>query len=195
MNHKYAAKLNLDLKLFKSDLHPVEFLKNLIPEDANDYTKNIHYRLPHKLVSDELKEFFIKHGKLFGFIEIFYIPPNSNLGLHTDEHVTGSYGKINWVFSGKDSQMIWYDLKDPSVNGKIQNTYINTPSISYKIEDLIFKYAEHLEGPNLVEVGCPHTVVTREEERWCVSTIFVNEYIHYTRPNMEESIEIFKDYI
>ena len=153
MNHKYAAKLNLDLKLFKSDLHPVEFLKNLIPEDANDYTKNIHYQLPHKLVSDELKEFFIKHGKLFGFIEIFYIPPNSNLGLHTDEHVPGSYGKINWVFSGKDSQMIWYDLKDPSVNGKSQNTYINTPSISYKIEDLIFKYAEHLEGPNLVEVA------------------------------------------
>jgi len=195
MNHKYAAKLNLNLKLFKSDLHPVEFLKNLIPEDANDYTKDIHYRLPHELVSDELKEFFIKHGKLFGFIEIFYIPPRSRLELHADELVLGSYGKLNWVFGGSGSRMIWYDLKDPSVNGKIMNTYIDTPCINYKIEELIFNYEEHLEGPNLVEVGCPHTVVTGEEERWCVSIIFVNEYVDFTRPNMEESIEIFKDYI
>lgn len=196
MNHKYSAKLKIDVKLFDNDLHPIEFLKSLIILNSNEKV-HYHYRLPKEHISNELMRFFAKHRQYIDFIEIFYIPPHESIDIHIDGDMFGSFGKLNWVFGGANSKMIWYTILDPVCQGDTNKTDISSTALVYQPSQVEFSYSENLQGPNLVEVGIPHTVRNSVEARWCVSVIFVNSHTknYYHRPTLEESLEIFKDYI
>jgi hypothetical protein len=201
MNHKYSVKLNVDIKLFKSDLHPVEFIRNMPHWNNNLYQdpkKASHFGIPEEFWSHELLNFFTTNKQQLVNVEVFYSLPNFKLTIHSDGLYHGDYTKINWVFGGKDSQMIWYEnTKDNTDDKLILHSVWNTPAITYSPDEVNVAYAEYLQGPNIVAVGCPHNVVNQSEERFAVSALFRNNETKNidNRPTMEESIEIFKDYI
>ena len=200
MNNKYAVKLNLDLKLFKSTLPPVDVIKS-IPIWADNVVKNpplaTHFTLPREYWSDDLTAFFHTHEQLITDVEVFYTFPNGKLSIHVDDTEPGDFTKINWIFGGKDSQMIWYNTIAQSKEITISPNYRNTPSIQYKPDEVVHVYSNHLQGPNIVQVGCPHSIMNSDEERFCVSVVFKNKKTtnFQKRPTIQESIEIFKDYI
>jgi len=199
MNRKYAVKLNLDMKLFNSELPTIEFLQQYILKTYNDVEGYRYFQAPNYIVSNEIKNFLTKHNQRFNFMEIIYAPANTTLGIHSDEEILGSYSKINWVFNGKDSKMIWYNLKDISMTGK-KSLYAayGDNAIHFDKNDLEIAHSEELQGPTLVEVGCPHNMQNGTiESRWCVGVNYTNNYTTntYHRPTIKESIEIFKDYI
>jgi hypothetical protein len=201
MNHKYSVKLNVDIKLFKSDLHPVESIKNYPFWKDNvisDPKKASHFGIPEEFWSDELLNFFTTNKQQLINVEVFYSVPNFKLTIHSDGPYHGDYTKINWVFGGKDSQMIWYKNTKGNTDDKpISISVCNTQAIRYTPDEVDVVYAEYLQGPNIVAVGCPHNVVNQSEERFVVSAVFRNNETKNidNRPTMEESIEIFKDYI
>ena len=200
MNHKYSVKLNLDIKLFESDLHPVDFIKsrsNWIDNIEVDPKKVTHFGIEEKHWSTELTDFFKKNNQWVCSVEIFYTFPYGKLTIHSDSPDPGDYTKINWVFKGKDSEMIWYEVNDTNNVRPISHSVWKTPAIPYTPEEVTIVYSEQLQGPNIVAVGCPHNVVNQDEERFCVSVVFRNNQTTNidNRPTMEESIKIFKNYI
>ena len=200
MNHKYTVKLNLDIPLFKSNLPPVDVLKS-IPTWADNVVNNpklaTHFTLPKDYWSDDLTAFFHKHEQFITDVEVFYTFPNGKLTIHVDDLEPGDFTKINWVFGGKDSKMIWYDVISKSKETTLSPSYRNTLSIHYKPDEVVAVYSENLQGPNLVQVGCPHSITNSSEERFCVSVVFKNNVTanFQKRPTIQEAIAIFKDYI
>ena len=199
MSNKYSVKLNLDIKLFKSDLHPIDFIKsrpNWIDNIIEDPKKVTHFGIEEKYWSNELVNFFEKHNQWICSVEIFYTFPDGKLTIHSDSSYPGDFTKINWVFGGKNSEMIWYEATNNNDRLVSQSVW-NTPAVPYTPEEVTAVYAEYLQGPHIVAVGCPHNVVNQSEERFAVSVVFRNNDTKNidNRPTMEESIEIFKDYI
>ena len=196
MNQPYTLKLNINIPLFKSDLHPVEVLKT-VPVWTNNVIANpplaTHFSLPEEYLSSEIKDFFIQQQVMIDVVEIFYMVPGDILAIHSDGVESGDFTKINWIFGGKNSEMVWFDKIDPNMKGKSVRSYRDTGALHYTRDEVIITHREHLEGPNLVQVGCPHTVINPTEERFCFSLVFRNNI--WNRPTMEKSIDIFKDLI
>jgi hypothetical protein len=196
---KYTIKLNIDIPIFKSNLHPVEVLKT-IPAWADNVISNppmaSHFTLPDEYLSTEIKDFFIHQKQYIAVVEIFYMVPNGSVAIHIDDTEPGDFTKINWIFGGKNSKMIWYERKDSSKKAALASSYRNTGALHFTKDEVTEMHREYLQGPNLLQVGCPHTVVNGSEERFCVGVVFKNDKTTnvWNRPTMEESIEIFKDY-
>jgi hypothetical protein len=197
----YCVPLNLDLKIFNSDLHPVDFIKTL-PEWSNEqFTKpngNKHFRLQKDFINPGFIEFLtIKKIHLIG-AEIFYTPPAGKNAIHSDVMILGSVAKINWVYGGHDSLMHWYrpncEYNSDSAldTTRNKNTIINSPSLRFKKHEVDLIHSQAVDCPSLVEVGCPHNITNGPTDRFCISTIFANIETQ-KRITMEQAIQIFKD--
>ena len=192
----YCIDLNIDLPLFNTNLPVIEFLKsqtawadnvNIRPHLAR------HFKLETENLTTELQLFFIKHNLHIELVEIFYMYPNNIMGIHSDRHIPGDYSKLNWAFGGADSIMNWYKVKTGEMH-KTNNTPINSPSLVYVPNQVDLIHSQSVGQPSLVQVGCPHNVITKEQERFCVSIVFKHKLTR-DRINMSDALDIFRDYI
>ena len=109
---------------------------------------------------------------------VFYrIKNDDNLGdAHIDLDHKGEsiLCGLNWVYGGKGSKMIWYDLPDNfSIKDNIRSNepggkgglFCSIPvTDSIKIDERVID-----KSPVLVRVDMPHRVEMGSEPRWCVS--------------------------
>ena len=199
MNHKYAVKLKLDVSPVNKDLDPVTLLKS-IPAWADNVINNPqlarHFTLPRIHWSPELIHFFDIHEQYITYVEVFYTFPNKGCGIHVDDTEPGDFTKINWVYLGKDSKMKWYEM-NVKKEFEVSPSITNSSYIEFQPKDVNLVHSENLQGPNIVQVGCPHAIENSIEERFCISVVFKNTKTtnFHNRPTMKESLEIFKDYI
>lgn len=178
MNNFYF--LNLNIPLFKEGITVSD-----LP------TKPVAVIDKEKIINEKIFDFFTSLNLKILFVETFYKTPNMPESIHTD--VTGGdFTKLNWVIGGGESQMIWYRNKY-NLNKKVFNTSAGTTSTRFtKLE------VEEIERtpiiyPALVQVGIPHNVINVTENRYCISFIFLNQ--GGTRPTMQDSVKIFKNYV
>ena len=199
MNHKYSVKLNLDVSPVNKDLDPVTLLKS-IPAWTDNVINNPesakHFILPRIHWSTELIHFFDIHRLYITYVEVFYTFPNKGCDIHIDGSEPGDFTKINWVYLGKNSKMQWYEANTKE-ELKVTPTIVNSSYIGFQPKDVNLVYSENLQGPNIVQVGCPHAIENSTEERFCISVVFKNTKTtnFRNRPTMKESLVIFKDYI
>lgn len=112
--------------------------------------------------------FYIFHS------EIFYTPPCSTRPIHVDgdvgvEPYTKIY-KINWIYGGKDSKMVWYEpVKGYQPEKNL--THAGTYSLSYDPNLCKPVYSATIKNCALIEAGSPHTVINFDEPRWAVSYV------------------------
>lgn len=79
-----------------------------------------------------------------------------------------TYLGFNWVFGGKGSEMIWYDL--PPGEQKIQLTPAGNKFLCWKISDLVEIDRCSIQNiPTLVRIDYPHCISVGGEARWCIS--------------------------
>lgn len=162
----------------------------------NDQKRNL---LHHELLKifDDLKL------KIW-LITIFYkLPDESNAEGGYNIHVDGDptldhdkqlrdVAKINWIFNPGNSVMNWYTPK-PGVDKAMSTSVVNTYFLKYKIDEVNLEYTRALAGTHIVQIGMPHDVINVSVPRLCVSVALAHE--NGKRLTMDESIEIFKDYI
>ena len=123
--------------------------------------------------------------------EVFFSIPGMRYQIHRDQHTLTDFPKINWIFGNSTSRMNWYTpLNEIAVS--ISKTQINTPYVGFKLKDVNLLHSVELPSPSLVQAGIPHDVITLNDFRWCVSTV-------YTRNNkfltFNEAVEIFAPFI
>lgn len=106
---------------------------------------------------------------------VFYREPNLvDIGAHIDllgevgEDTTTTYLGFNWVFGGKGSEMIWYDV--PPGERNIQITSAGNKFLAWPLTELAEIDRCPIQNvPTLVRVDHPHSISVGNEARWCIS--------------------------
>jgi hypothetical protein len=163
--------------------------------DPYSMSKGRHTKLDYQLVfSDTIKDLFQSLNLEIILVEVFYSKPFLDARVHTDCS-GGDFTKINWIFGGENSSMHWYRPKVEKLStNKTLKTLINTDFISYESYEVERIHSAQLIKPTLVQVGVPHSVTNNYNHRWCVSVVYINK-LTGRRPTMEDSINIFKDFL
>lgn len=166
MTNNCYYKLNIDInRCFRNDFK--------FP------TPSGNYGVWHPKAADVFNYNWLKYMEKIGVplytVMIFYRGPFSGT-----QHAHVDIGKedpfeltpwgINWVFGGKGSSMVWYDLPN---DGKMEINYTQakTPYIYWYTNQL--KEIERLELTEgtvaLVNTALPHSIEMKEDPRWCFS--------------------------
>ena len=173
--NNYYSHLNLSL-------HPLN-------KPVTDYGTIPYQDIDPKDINVKLYDFFKQHNlKLSGF-GLFYKPAHSFIKPHTDWQ-GGDFVKLNYIYGGKDSKMIWYKTKD-NIPIKESNTGKPGLYIPYNFNEVEKIYEQTLSEYNIVQVGIPHNILNTVEPRWCVSMVVYHTSNH-NRVAMQEIRNILK---
>lgn len=179
----YSIPIKFPYPLFKNDqiLYNLPRIKHFKINSQN-FDSYFNKELINLIMSLKLE---------ISFVEIFYRSPGEQSGIHIDSD-PGDLSKINWIFGGKNSMMRWYQPKSSTSGGK-RITPIGTFYWHYDLNDVNLICQRSLESSHLVQVGIPHDIYNPEQERFCASMVY--RYKSGQRLTMQQSIEIFKDYV
>ena len=183
--NNYCVDLNLDLPLFKSELSPVEFLKQ-------NYKLSGHFQINISDLSSELIEFLNKLGLSVRLVEIFYRQPYGGGNIHSDTEVAGDYAKLNWVYG--NGTMYWYKTNNNYTPTVLNTTAIKSYALYYNELEVELVHSQKVGQPSLVQVGCPHRVVNSDTERFCISLVF-EKISTKERLTFQEAITVFAEFI
>jgi hypothetical protein len=194
----YCINLNLDIE----PIDGLETLHNCI----KDSTEYVHYHSTLNLNSKYII-FLAKLGLVIDHIEIFHSVPELFTPIHSDvsqvPFTKGDIIKLNYVYGGKNSVMNWWKVNEGvthtvSLNSREDNTGgMNSETIkgeahNYKLEDLTWLHSSAIGHPSIVQVGIPHNIQNREEERYCLSVVLLKDGKRLT---MSDAKAIFAQYI
>jgi len=140
------------------------------------------------LLSEEIIEFFLSKDIIVGS-ELFFVPPFINSNIHADD--VGDIIKFNWIFGGSGSAMQWWK---PKVEKPVVYTEHKSPTIRYATNEVDLLHSAVIKQPSMVQVGIPHNVKNKAENRWCVSVIPLFK-ITRQRLTWADGIQLFSDYI
>ncbi len=126
---------------------------------------------------------------MIAHIESFHSHANK-IGVINTDCAGGDYVKINWVFGGVGSEMLWYEPKK-HFNKHMLGSTIETPFIPYKPFEVNVLHKETIHSPSVVQVGIPHSVINFLDPRLCVSVVIVDS--NRNRISMQQAQTIFKN--
>ena len=122
---------------------------------------------------------YIKNkGILVKSAMVFYRAPYANAPTaHIDlarptpdsDQISVSNFGLNWVIGGAGSKMIWYDdsLLDKSI---VKFTKSNNPFMEWPLQELTeVDQVQVGSALTLVKVNTPHTILMKDDPRWCIS--------------------------
>lgn len=197
----YCIALNLDLKIFNSNLHPTEFIKTLPVWNDPRFTTprgNKHLRIPKDVLDQNFVDFFNQRNIRLLAVEVFYTVPHGSNIIHSDVIPLDDVAKINWVYGGIGSVMEWYQVnsnyKTDTLADRAAATIANSPTIRFLKEEVDLIHSQFVECPSIVQVGCPHNMRNGTTERFCISTIFENTKTN-KRVTIDEAKELFKEFL
>jgi hypothetical protein len=175
MQNTYHAKLKLPINFQVDDLTTTDRIS--------------HYTTQHA----DLKNLLRAVGIRIQQAQRFYTPPGGILVPHADGEYENNYTKLNYVFGGRDSQMIWHRLRDGCTVKKML-TPASTKYLYASPEDLIPVFSANIGFPSLVNAGQFHSVLNSDEPRICYS--FVLAYLEKSdRISWQHAIERLEPYI
>ena len=175
MQNIYHARLKL----------PVNFQV----EDLTTTDRISHYTTQHQ----DLKNLLQAVGIRIQQAQRFYTPPGGIVPPHADGEYENNHTKLNYVFGGRNSQMIWHSLRD-GCTAKKMLTPVRTKYLYAPPEDLIPVFSANVGFPSLVNAGQFHSVLNGDEPRICYS--FVLTYIKKSdRICWQHALERLKPYI
>ena len=127
-----------------------------------------------KYINPELVTLLDSVGLKIYYMECFRREPRNFSDIHVDHYGEDEFVKINWIYGGNRSRMIWYQPKDNAV-GELRNTSAKTPYMFYKLTE-VDQVAEIIteNKPYLIQAGKPHRIVNPLEVRYCVCCLLSN---------------------
>jgi len=184
--NRYELKLQL----------PVDF----IPHKFSNPSNFQEFHLTHDMINSEFKSFLKSLNLYVDYARYFYYPPNFKLSCHIDCRAV-DYGnpeeqnnvKLNFVYGGQGSEMIWYQLK-PGRQPKFKKNTVGQTIVQYAPEDLEEIYRTNLGLPSLVDTMTVHNIQNYDDERTSYCLTLSNQ-LTKKRISWAEAVEIFQDYI
>ena len=141
--------------------------------DTNGITEPWTIWLPDidTFLSTELKAWFKTINCMPHFAHLFYGLPGAECKIHTDGIKNPVPAAINWVFTGKQSDMIWYDKLE---EGNVEYVVGSKREHIFWHEHQVTEIDRHrIKRPCLVRTDIPHKVVNYDMiPRWCISVRF-----------------------
>jgi hypothetical protein len=173
-------------------------LNNLAPlrDDINwrDYTRTYQKIIPIEDINPKVIELLNEVGLGINWTECFYTDPTLHTydfdKLHIDSPGGGDYIKLNWIYGGKESKMIW-GKPIGGIEKPLQISAAGTKYREYSTAELDIVHSQEVGFPSIVQVGIPHTVYNYIEPRLCVCIMPGKIGRDIT---MAEAIEVFKNY-
>jgi hypothetical protein len=144
-------------------------------------------------INQEFLKFLDQRNLHIILAETFYISKFGRIPIHSDGINCNDYTKLNWVYGGNKSRMIWYKSKEGAIP-KLNVNDIGVTYEHYKQSDVEIIHSQSVGFPSLVQVAGPHSVQAHAEERLCISIIIAYKNTSIT-PTFVEALEIFKEYI
>ena len=154
-----------------------------------------HSFLRESDLNPNLVDIFKSLNLIVTTIEIFYLPPFTESGIHVDAHLgiaIGDFTKCNWIFKGEDSKMNWYEPIAP-YSGITKAMELGTLYRYYEPDHVKKIYDYSIQGSAIVQAGIPHNITTGHEERFCVSVSYRTRKYHLM--TMHETAEVFQNYL
>ena len=145
-----------------------------------------HVKLNLTQLNPEFIEYFKTLNIYISFVEVFYTKPNTTTDIHIDASPS-DITKINYIYGGLDSQMIWYVPNDETC-GERKLTCVNSNYVAFTKDEVTQVYADALTMPSIVQVGTPHNIINYSQARHCLSLIITE---NDSRISMARAIEIF----
>ena len=171
--------INLHLNPLKEDI------------DIKSYGIDSHARLPISDINPDLIELFKSLDLKILLVEVFYTKPHRVTSIHIDAR-GGDYTKLNYIYGGKNSKMVWYKPKN-DIKKSVSTTSIGTPYLEYKMSEVTKIEDKVVNFPSIIQAGIPHNIINQAEHRYCLSIVLIRN--NDNRITMEESIELFSNYI
>jgi hypothetical protein len=158
----------------------------------NQHYSNLEY-VPLTYLNPELISFLSERNLQVSLIDIFYCNAGQSHPIHVDQphvkHFTeGDYVRLNWIYGGSDSEMIWYETKNHVK--KINRNLV--AHMIYDEKDMNKIHSQNILGTQIVQVGVPHTVRAGTERRHAICCD-ISRKDYPSRVSMSEALEIFKD--
>lgn len=164
-NLEYCVDLDIGLDWIITDQ---DYFKNL----NQDPDKLGHYYLPPEQLRKEFMDWIDSINCHIWYSEIFHVPHNSDLFIHSDSLTPLDSCKINWVYDQGETYMRWYSIPEGEELVHRKNTiggdyYSLEDESGYKME-----YQHRIAKPTLINAGAPHDVSNpTDHPRWCVSIV------------------------
>jgi hypothetical protein len=161
-------------------------------DKLSSVTELFHVEVERRYFSAEFVEWVHKHNLVIWGIEVFVLPPNSILPIHSDCVEFSNKGKLNWAFSNSPHYNTWYT---PNQNWKkkivhsVQNDG-NDNGYCYEFEpDEVIEIARTtLENPTIIQSGIPHSAISTGDVRRSISVSLLPK--NFTPPNKDWGIPI-----
>ncbi len=174
--NQYSTDLNIPFSPFKNDAHPNDLYKTII---MNKFVAKHHLEVPVTDLNPDLVEWFKQHNLEIYLVELFSKLPNPSRAanrIHSGGNGDPDKTKINWVWGGKNSYMIWYDKLNeakPTEVGYLSSSAQITYYADLEEIDPVPVHRHQLIYPmaTLVQIALPHAVENPEETRWCLCLI------------------------
>lgn len=168
--------------------------KNVFNESTSCHDFELTRRtqlIPSLHLNSDILKIIDSVGLYIGLAELFYSPPGMISGIHRDNG-SSDISKINWVYQGKDSKMIWYDT-DPNkpIIGSVEKKNLYK---LYTAEESKLLHEFEIHSPSLVQVAVAHNIINNSEPRWAVSLMLYYKD-RYGQCPYNVSLDRLKDYI
>lgn len=129
-----------------------------------------HIRTSPDIFGSEVEKLLNRVGVKVRWVEAFYLGENMDHTIHCDGHELDTKAKLNLIFGGEDSEMVWYDCID---NSKIEKrtSNANTIYLGTDIDNVVEVHKTvSMNGFYLVNIGMFHNVWNKEHDRYCLSS-------------------------
>jgi len=116
-----------------------------------------------------------QHSLKINHCHLFCGPPNTTSIIHCDGPPEAFQFGINWVLTGLDSYMAWYDVDD--INKTTDTNISGSRYRHWTVEEAREIERCSLVGPTLVNAHVPHNIVNNSSEnRWTASLRFSHDF-------------------
>jgi len=126
-----------------------------------------------KVLKKEWIEYFTAAVGAINHVMVFSRPAFSSTSIaHIDLKGTGdpAWFGINWILSGRDSQMVWFDLPKNYSKADIKFTQAGTPFSAFNVASLTeVDRCQITDKPVLVRTDIPHSIIVDQEPRISIS--------------------------
>lgn len=147
------------------------------------------------MINTEIHDFFDSIGLVLLRGRYFHCLPGMRYNLHTDNKFEPDREliKINWVFGGRDSDMIWYNLK-PGKSPMTFKNHLGEDIVGYNNNDCVEIARTNIAKLAIVNVAVIHTIQNADEFRDCYSMVLAWKHTG-ARLDWNESVERMSPYI
>jgi hypothetical protein len=143
--------------------------------DIAQYSSNLkelgHFEYDISKFDKRIVELLAECDITISHTEVFYTPAQKSLAIHVDGAKLSNITKLNWVWGGEGSRMLWWKPMDQSAM-KIGTTPVGTPYLYADQKKCTMIESTKIGRPTLVNVGVPHSVLNMSNSgRWCLSAV------------------------